>query len=140
MQDITLADLVDVPANETRKEPRVPENLETLLASATPGPWKSDGIRIGAPGGVRIATAERLAAPEIEVSSLERNCNAHLMAASRELAELVIDFQLILSDEGVRLRNALANVVRSCRMNCTHESYCGTCAIALSALPKDYPL
>lgn len=140
MHDITLADLVEAPANETLNDPELPDNLKTLLASATPGPWKSDGIRIGAPGGIRIATAERLVAPEIEVSSLERNCNAHLMASARQLGEIAIELQFILQHERDRLQSALANVVRSCSLKCTRDNHCETCVCALSVLPEDYKL
>jgi len=35
---------------------------------------------------------------------------------------------------------ALANVVRSCRLNCTRENNCGICAKAIAALPKGYEL
>lgn len=38
------------------------------------------------------------------------------------------------------LQEALANVVRGCRLNCTRELNCGICARALRALPEDYEL
>jgi hypothetical protein len=37
-------------------------------------------------------------------------------------------------------REALANTIRKCPRNCTRESYCGVCEIALVALPEDYEL
>lgn len=139
MHDIPLAYLIEAPANDTRKDPQLPDNLKTLLASATPGPWKSDGIRIGA-GSAILAMTERLAPPEIEVSSRERNCNAHLMASARELAKIALDLELILSDERARLQGALADVVRNCPRKCSRERHCETCVCAISVLPKDYKL
>jgi len=37
-------------------------------------------------------------------------------------------------------QEALANIVRRCPRDCTRESYCGVCAVALNALPKGYAL
>lgn len=35
---------------------------------------------------------------------------------------------------------ALANMVRRCKYDCTRESYCGLCEGTFSVLPKDYDL
>jgi hypothetical protein len=36
------------------------------------------------------------------------------------------------------MRDALAEIVSSCKFGCNSDSYCGTCAIALRALPSDH--
>lgn len=34
------------------------------------------------------------------------------------------------------MRDALADIISSCKLGCSSDSYCGTCAIALCALPS----
>jgi hypothetical protein len=85
------------------------DELAALAAAAPPGPWRSDGIRIGE-GTRYLATATGLSG-EPEPTTRQRNAAAHLMAAAPELLA-----------EVMRLRDALEGV--PCLKRCDWQGSC----------------
>lgn len=64
--------------------------LRQLAAIATPGPWRSDGVRIGADADRILAVVSGASGVPPRIGPREANANAHLMAAARELLDEVV--------------------------------------------------
>ena len=69
--------------------------IERIAAWTTPGPWKSDGVRIGASADRMLAKIAGKSGGE-PIATREANANAHLMAAAPELLAEVVRLRALV--------------------------------------------
>lgn len=100
------------------------------MGKYTPGPWRAEVIAADdgspwikiiqdTPDGFEITVATMgVSSGEVWGGYAGELKNARLIAAAPAM------------------RDALRDIVSSCKLGCSRTSYCGTCAIALRALPS----
>lgn len=100
------------------------------MGKYTPGPWRAEVIAAddGSPW-IKIIQ-DMPDGSEITVATMGVSTGEVWGGYVGELE----DAQLIAASP--RMRDALSDIVASCKFGCTDDSYCGTCAIALGALPR----